>query len=136
MDCAELQEQILESCESSLPHGQDVQLVTHLANCPNCRRFHELHQQIDRRLQAALPPAVPSADWRAAVRKSIHRDAAAAWPDFLPDLAHLAGCAAGVAASFLLLPWHLRTIILAGGAFTLLTFFLQAFLRSFSRRCN
>jgi hypothetical protein len=136
MDCAEAQEQILDSFESSLPHGQHAQLVTHLANCPDCRRFHELQQQIDRRLQTALPPAAPSANWRAAVRRNIHRDAVSAWPDFLPDVAHLAGCAAGVAASFLLLPWHSRTILLAGSVFTLLTFFLQAVLRSFNRRCN
>jgi hypothetical protein len=134
MDCTEAEQQILESFESPLSHVQHAQLVAHIANCPGCRRFHEFQQQIDRRLQTALQPAAASANWRASVRRTIRRDALSAWPDFLPDVAHLAGCGAGVAASFLLLPWHLRTILLAGAAFTVLTFFLQAILRSYVSR--
>jgi hypothetical protein len=134
MDCTEAQEQILESFEAPLPPAQHAQLVTHIANCPGCRRFYEVQQQIDRRLQTALQSATANANWHASVHRAIRRDAMAAWPDFLPDVAHLAGCAAGVAASFLLLPWHSRTILLAGAAFTLLTFFLQAVLRSYLSR--
>ena len=71
-----------------------------------------------------------SADWRASLKKKIRRDPTATWPDFLPDFAHVLGCAAGTVMSFFFLPWDAKTILLAGTMFTAVTFFVQATLRT------
>jgi hypothetical protein len=134
MECTEAQERILESLESPLAHAQQAQLMSHIAVCPACRSFHELQEHIDRRLAAALPPATLNTAWRVSLIRTIRREPLSAWPDFLPDLAHLAGCGVGVVGSSLLLPWDLRTVLLSGTAFTVLTFFLQAIVRSYTDR--
>ncbi len=54
------------------------------------------------------------------------RDPGLAWPDFLPDLAHLAGCAFAIVLSLFLLPRYAGTVLSAGVAFTAVTYFLPS----------
>ena len=52
-----------------------------------------------------------------------------AWPEFLPDLAHLVGCGVAVAVSMIVLPLRTDTVLLAGTAFTGATYLLQSAVR-------
>ena len=130
MDCQEVQESILESLAE--PLGADRRLATedHIATCETCRGFAEIQRELDARLAAATPTMCLSAGFRTSLRKRIRRDLVSAWPDFLPELAHLAGCVVAIGGSVFLLPLPARAVILAGAAFTGLTYFLQTVLRT------
>ena len=124
MDCQEARESILESLVKS------IELENHLAACDDCASFFEFHRVLDARLAAVFPTVHLSPGFRTSLRQRLRRDAESAWPDFLPDLAHLAGCAVAIVLSILLLPWKPQTVALAGTAFACVTYFLQAVLRS------
>ncbi len=99
MDCQEAQERILEAFVEPLGADQRQSVDNHIATCGTCRSFAEIQRVLDARLVAAVPTARLSAGFRTSLRERIRRDPVSAWPDFLPDLAHLAGCsvATGVA---------------------------------------
>lgn len=130
MSCQEVQECILESFAE--PLGADRRLATenHLATCETCRGFAEIQRELDARLAAATPPMCLSAGFRRSVKRRIRRELWSAWPDFLPELAHLAGCMVAIGGSVLLLPLPARAVILAGVVFTGLTYLLQTVLRT------
>ena len=130
MDCQEVRESILESFAE--PLGADRRLATedHIATCETCRSFAEIQRVLDARLAAAMPTTCLNAGFRTSLRKSIRRDLVSAWPDFLPELAHLAGCSIAVALSVILLPLPAGNVILVGVAFTGSTYFLQTALRT------
>lgn len=129
MDCQETQESILHSLVESLPTERYLAMENHLAGCETCRSFAKVHRSLDLRLAAAVPHARLSPAFRSGLRKRIQCDPEALWRDFLPDLAHLIGCALVVALSVFLLPFPSRSVILAGLVFTSGTYFLQAALR-------
>ena len=129
MDCQEAQESILESLVEPLGTDQRQDMDNHIATFGSCRSFAEIQRVLDARLAAAVPTARLSASFRTSIREKIRRDPASAWPDFLPDLAHLAGCSVATGVSVFLFPLSAGSVILAGAAFTGLTFFLQAVLR-------
>ena len=130
MDCSEVQESILESLVE--PLGTDHRLATedHIAACETCRRFAEIQRKLDVRLAEAKPTTCLSAGFRTSLRKRIRRDLVSAWPDFLPELAHLAGCVVVIGGLVFLLPLPARAVILWGAVFTGLTYFLQTVLRT------
>ena len=130
MNCQEAQESILESLVEPLGAEQRQALDSHLKTCGTCRSFAEIQRVLDARLAAAVPAARLSASFRTSLRGRMRRDPVSAWPDFLPDLAHLAGCAVATGVSVFLLPLPAGSVILAGAAFTGLTLFLQAVLRA------
>ena len=130
MDCQEAQESIVASLVEPLAADRRQAMENHVATCEACRRFAEVQRALDARLAAAMPATCLSDAFRASLRERIRRDPAAAWPDFLPELAHLAGCSVAVAVSVSLLPLPPGTVILAGAAFTGATYFLQAVLRT------
>jgi hypothetical protein len=134
MDCQEAQERILEAFVEPLAADQRQVKDTHIATCGTCRSFAELQCVLDARLVAAVPAARLSAGFRTSLRESIRRDPVSAWPDFLPGLAHLAGCSVAAGVAVFLLPLPAGSVILAGAAFTGLTFFLQAGITSFLGR--
>jgi hypothetical protein len=129
MDCQETQESILDSLVESLATERYLSMENHLAGCETCSNFAKVHRTLDSRLAAAIPQGPISPAFRTALRKRIQRDPEALWPDFLPDVAHLAGCALVIALSVLLLPFNSRSVLLVGLVFTSGTYFLQAALR-------
>jgi hypothetical protein len=129
MDCQETQESILDSLVESLAAERYLAMENHLARCETCSSFAKVQRTLDSRLAAAVARARLSPAFRSALRKRIQRNPAALWPDFLPDVAHLVGCALVIALSVFLLPFPSRSVILAGLIFTSGTYFLQAALR-------
>src|SRR5213593_488816 len=99
MDCQEAQESILESLVEPLGAERRRAMDNHIATCGTCRSFAEIQLVLDARLAAAVPTVRLSAGFRTSLRKRIRRDPVSAWPDFLPDLAHLAGCSVATGVS-------------------------------------
>src|SRR5437879_1079602 len=117
MDCQEARESILESMAEPLSPERQAALRIHIASCEDCRAFAGAQSALDASLAAAVPTAQLSPDFRKSLRRRIRRDPAAGWPDFLPDLAHLGGCAGAVVLLLFLLPGHSGVVLPAGAAF-------------------
>jgi hypothetical protein len=129
MDCREAQDQILESLARQRPGENSAGIGHHLGKCDNCRRFLETQRRLDSQLDLAIlaPPLNPQ--FRKSVMKKIGREPYSIWHEFLPDTAHLAGCACATALSTWILPFSAGSIFLAGLVFTLTTYFAQSALR-------
>jgi hypothetical protein len=129
MDCREAQEQILESLAEARPGANAPELENHLAGCKACRSFAETQFTLDARLSAAISAPPLSAAFRASLSKRLRREPLSAWPGFLPDVAHVGGCFCATGLCLLVLPFAVGSVILAGLAFTLVTYFLQSALQ-------
>lgn len=129
MDCQETQEGILDSLVESLATERYLAMENHLAGCEACGIFAKVQRALDSRLAAAVPQARLSPAFRGSLRKRIQSDPDAVWPDFLPDVVHLVGCALMIVLSVFLLPFPARSVILGGVVFTSGTYFFQAALR-------
>jgi hypothetical protein len=130
MDCQQAQESLLESLIAPLGNELPADLESHLTGCESCRSFAEAQLELDARLAEALPSSQLSPAFRMVLKARIRRDPVSAWPDFLPDLAHLGGSAIAIGILVALLPRHTEIVLVAGSAFTGVTYFLQAVLRS------
>ncbi len=130
MNCEEARETLLDSLIE--PAGAEVQLLMgdHLAGCEACRRFAGVQRSIDARLTATVPAVSLSAGFRSSLRERLDHRQGPSWPESLPDIAHLAGCAVGIVLLLLILPQYSRTVLLAGSGFTAVTYFVQAVVRS------
>ena len=127
MDCQQARENILDALAEPLAPELRRTTEAHTAACPDCAAFARLHQRVDARLSAGITASSLSPAFRASLKARMRRDADSAWPDFLPDLAHLIGCALAILAS--LVVFQPGAAILLGLAFTAVTYFLQAVVR-------
>jgi hypothetical protein len=129
MDCPKAQEQVLESLAETRAGANTPDLDTHLAGCEACRSFSEIQFMLDVQLSAAISVPPLSAAFRASLAKRIRREPLSVWPEFWPDVAHVLGCVCATALCLFMLPFPAGSVMLAGLAFTLVTYFLQAVLR-------
>jgi predicted anti-sigma-YlaC factor YlaD len=130
MNCEQARETLLDSLTE--PARPEVRLLMedHIASCEACRRFAGVQRTIDARLTATVPAVSLSPGFRSSLRERLDHRPIPSWPESLPDIAHLAGCALGIVLLLLILPQYSRTVLLAGSGFTVVTYFLQAVLRS------
>ena len=124
MNCTEYREHLLDSV------GQELTTVVkdHLAVCVECRHLNEIQLA----LHASFLPASAerlNPEFRQALGKRLAQEGVFNWPDFLPDIAHLSGCAIATLVSVFILPWPAAPVLIAGAAFTGVTYFVQAKLR-------
>jgi hypothetical protein len=105
-------------------------MKSHIATCAVCSQFARIHRSLDERLTAALPAESVSPGFRRSLAARIAGDVRSPWTESLPDMAHLIGCGGAIALCLFLLPWQPQTILLAGAAFTGVTYFMQATLRN------
>jgi hypothetical protein len=129
MDCREAQEQILESLAETGPRANAPDLAAHVAGCDACRNFSETQFRLDLRLSAAISAPPLSATFRTSLAKKLRGEPSRVWLEFLPDVAHLAGCACATALCLLMLPFAAGPVLLAGLAFTVVTYFVQGVLQ-------
>jgi hypothetical protein len=129
MDCPEAREHILESLAELRPGAKTADLENHLADCEACRRFWETQMNLDLQLTTAISAPALNPEFRKSLMKKLHRQPFFVWPEFLPDAAHLAGCMCAIALCVLVLPFRPGPIVLAGLAFTLMTYFVQSVIR-------
>ena len=128
MDCGKAQQQILESLAETRRGDNALDLEAHLAGCEDCRRFLDTQIKLDHRLRAAISAPPLSGAFRTSLEKRLRREPLSVWPEFLPDVAHVAGCAGATALCLSLLPFAAGQVMLAGLAFTVATYFVQAVL--------
>jgi hypothetical protein len=129
MNCEEAREILLDSLAG--PIAADIGLMEdHIASCKTCQRFAEVQRSLDARLTAAVPAVSLSSGFRSSLRTRLNERHLWTWPEYLPDIAHLTGCALAIALVLLVMPQFSRTVLLAGTGFTAVTYFLQAVLRS------
>ena len=129
MDCPKAQEQVLESLAETRAGANTPDLDTHLAGCEACRSFSETQFMLDLQLSAAISAPPLSAAFRTSLAKRLRREPLSVWPEFLPDVAHVVGCVCATALCLTMLPLAAGPVMLAGLAFTLVTYFIQAVLR-------
>src|SRR5436305_4246275 len=135
MNCQQACQTVLESFDGPMVAELHLAMENHLATCEACRQFAEVQQAIDARLTEALPLLCLSAGFRGSLRRKLADDPVAPrWSESLPDIAHLAGCAFGIILLLLVMPKYSSTILMAGGGFTAITYFLQSVLRSSLQR--
>jgi hypothetical protein len=129
MDCKTAQEQILESLAEIRSCVNTPDLETHLAGCEACWNFSETQFMLDLQLSAAISAPPLSAAFRFSLAKRLRREPLEVWPEFLPALAHVVGCSCATALCLFVLPFAAGPVMLAGLAFTLVTWFVQAVLQ-------
>jgi putative zinc finger protein len=136
MDCRKAREQILESLAETLPGANTPDLEIHLAGCEACRSFSETQFMLDLQLSAAISAPPLSAAFRNSLAKRVRREPLSIWPEFLPDVAHVVGCFCATALCLSMLPFAAGPVMLAGLAFTLVTYFVQAVLQGSLEACE
>ena len=124
MDCREAQEQILDPAAANTPG-----LAAHLSSCEACRSFAQKQARLDAELTAAIPPPSLSKSFRKSLMKKVRREPLSVWPAFLPDVAHLVGCAIAIAVCLVMLPLPAGSVTLGGLAFTIVTYVAQSIIR-------
>ena len=130
MNCHEARQIVLDSLDGPVRAELYLPMETHIACCDACRRFANVQRALDVRLTAAVPVVSLSLGFRSSLRQRINNRQISIWPESLPDVAHLMGCAFAIVLLLLVLPQYSRTVLLAGAGFTAVTYFLQAVLRS------
>ncbi len=130
MDCREIQEGLLESFESALSPQEKRQLEHHISECPECARFAVLKNQFDLRLREEITAPPLSSGFRADLFARVAQQRREPWPDWLPDVAHLAGSGVAIGLCTLLLPLPVPVVLGAGGVVAFLTYALQTLLVS------
>ena len=131
MNCNEAQNALLDSLCESIPDSRRQPMENHIASCEVCRRFAEIQRLIDARMGAAVPVLSLSPGFRSSLREKLRdHPVPVGWPESLPDIAHLMGCALAIALLLLFMPQYSRTVLAVGSGFTAVTYFFQAVLRS------
>ena len=130
MDCHETQERLLESFEGALSPLEKGQLERHLSECAECARFAVLQSQLDLRLRERIAVPQLSSSFRADLEARIARQPREPWPDWLPDVAHLAGSGVAIGLCALLLPLPAPVVLGTGVLVAFLTYAMQTLLVS------
>ena len=130
MKCREAQERFLEAFEGELTPREKGVLEAHISECPECTQFAALQSQLDLRLHEVITPPELSSGFRAVLRVRIARQRRERWPDWLPDVAYLAGSGLAIAICAFLLPLPAPVVLEAGILFAFLAYSLQTLLVS------
>jgi hypothetical protein len=130
MNCEQARKTLLDSLTEPVRAEVHRLMEDHIAGCEACRRFAAVQRTIDARLSATVPALSLSPGFRGSLREKLEPRQFPSWPESLPDIAHLAGCALGIVLLLLVLPQYSRAVLLAGSGFTAVTYFVQAVVRS------
>jgi hypothetical protein len=130
MDCLGTQERLLESFEGLLAPLEKRQLEEHISQCPECAQFAVLQSHLDLRLCEGISPPQLSSGFRAGLQARIAREQRERWPDWLPDVAFLAGSGLAIASCAVLLPLPVPFVLETGVIVTFLAYSLQTLLVS------
>ena len=105
MNCQQAwQEQVLESLSEAGVTVNTPDLTIHRADCEDFRIFSETQTMLDIQLCAAISAPRLSPRLSQVFSREIRREPVFAWPAFLPDIAHVAGCLCAIVLCLWLLP--------------------------------
>lgn len=130
MNCEQARQTLLDSLTEPVRAEVHLPMEDHIATCEACRRFAGVQRTIDALLTATIPAVFLSSGFRSSLRERLDHRQISSWPESLPDIAHLAGCVLGIVLLLLILPQYSRMVLLAGSGFTVVTYFVQAVVRS------
>jgi hypothetical protein len=130
MDCDDIQEQILESFETVLSPIVKDELERHMIECPDCAEFAASHRQLDLQLHQAIVRPQLSSTFRTGLQARIAREGREPWPDWLPDVAYVAGVGVAIGSCAFLLPLPLSIVLRTGSLLALVAYLLQTLLIS------
>jgi anti-sigma factor RsiW len=127
MDCTHAQDLLLDEIDGPLEPAERPELLRHVASCETCREFAGMQRRLDAELRKSFPVAGLDARFRPALERRLGREP---WPDWLPDVAYLAGAALATAATIVALPFPASTTWWIGGALAALGFVVHSILAS------
>ena len=130
MDCQAMEERLLEGFDRALSPQEKEQLERHLSECQECAQFAASQSHLDLRLQEEIAPPQLSPSFRVGLQALIAQVRREPWPDWLPDVAHLAGSAVAIGSCVLLLPLPVPVVLGAGVLVALIAYSLQTLLVS------
>jgi len=127
MDCPHAQDLLLDEVDGLLEPAPRPELRRHLAGCESCRAFAELQRQLDVELRKGIPALSLDARFRRELEPRLRREP---WPEWLPEVAYLAGAALATAATVVALPLPAASTWWIGGALAALGFVVHSVLAS------
>jgi anti-sigma factor RsiW len=130
MDCRETQNRLLECVDNEPPFLENSHLQQHISECSECKQYAALLREFDLRLREEIVAPQLSSGFRARLRGEMSNRRKEAWPDWLPDVAHLAGSGLAVGCCAVLLPFPVPVILGAGALSAFLAYSLQTLLVS------
>jgi len=130
MDCHDIQDQILDSLETVLSPIVKDQLERHMIECAECAKFAASQNQLDLQLQQAIVRPQLSSTFRTGLQARIAREGPEPWPDWLPDIAYLAGVGVAIGACAFLLPLPLSVVLGTGSLLAVVAYSVQTLLIS------
>ena len=129
MNCDQARDKLLDSLTEIVGAEINLLMEEHIAGCDACHRFADVQRTVDARLTAAVPPVFLTLGFRSSLRDRLDHRHIPIWPESLPDIAHLVGCALGIVLLLLVVPQYSRTVLPVGLGFTVVTYFVQAVVR-------
>lgn len=124
MECNRAQDLVLDELDGALDEALLDELRRHLDGCPVCQAFAALQRRLDTSLREGVPGLAP----RAGFERRVGERLGAAWPEWLPELAYVAGAVLATLACVLALPFPLANTWWIGGALAGLGLFVHSFL--------
>lgn len=124
MECTHAQELVLDGLDGELDEAARADLRRHVDGCPGCQSFATLQRRLDAALRVGAPALAPAAGFERRVGERL----GAAWPEWLPELAYVAGAALATCACVLALPFPVANTWWIGGALAGLGLFAHSFL--------
>jgi anti-sigma factor RsiW len=130
MDCAQVQEEMLDSLDEP-PSAASLRAIDdHLDGCAACAAFAAKQRALDAQLMSSLvAPGLPDS-FRPRLRDKVRRERMRASFDALPDLVHLGSCALATVGCALLVPIDAALVLGAGATMTMVSYAAMAALRS------
>jgi hypothetical protein len=131
MDCTQAQELLLDELDAPLEPAERREALNHLDECGRCRAFAALQRQLDAELRDGVPALVLDTGFRR--RLDLRLAVRQPWPEWLPELAYVAGAVLATGASVLVLPLPVSSTWWIGGVLAGLGLFVHSFVaRAFS----
>ena len=129
MTCTQAEEHLLDSIDEPLSAAVQAAVDRHLASCAACAAFAHQIRAVDAQLVTALPSMAAPDSIAAGVHWQVRKDRVSTLTDSLPEIIHLAGCAAATLVSAALLPVEASVSLAAGAALTCFTYVGLALVR-------
>jgi anti-sigma factor RsiW len=130
MECTRAQDLVLDELDGEPDEAVRDELRRHLDSCPGCQAFAALQRRLDASLREGVPGLAPDAGFERRVGERL----GAAWPEWLPELAYVAGAVLATFACVLALPLPVAHTWWIGGALAGLGLFVHSLVaKAFSR---
>jgi hypothetical protein len=130
VNCVDVQRALFEAGDERDGHPSRDAIIEHVEGCPTCAIIANTQRRVDELLVASLPPPIVSSSCRARLYQQLDAPLSTFTVDALPDLLHLASCAALTGYCAIVAPAQASAIVSIGTVVTAATYVLFALLRN------